>query len=257
MPVKAAVAGGTGTVGRLLVEALRRDGHEVAVLARSAGVDLRDDQQVAAALRGVDVVFDVANVATSSAKKATPFFTEVTGRLSRLGADAGASRLVVLSIVGIDRASAYGYYKAKLAQEEVARFGPLPASIVRATQFHEFAGQILERTRFGPLAVVPVMRVQTVAAGSVAEYLSALVREPVPAPIAEIAGPEQADLVVALARATLRNRHQQVAVLALPLPGPAGKAMRAGALLPGAEAPVVGPTFQAWLAERPERLEGT
>ena len=236
-------------MGRHLVEALRRRGHEVAVLSRSEGVDLHDDQQVGAALRGVDVVFDVSNVATTSAKKATPFFTGVTARLSKLGANAGASRLIVLSIVGIDRASTYGYYKAKLAQEAVARSGPLPASIVRATQFHEFAGQILERTRFGPLAVVPVMRVQTVAAGAVAEHLAGMLDGPAAAaPTTEIAGPQQADLV-SLAQATLRSRHQRVAVVPLPVPGAAGKAMRTGALLPGPDARVVGPTFEVWLHE--------
>ncbi len=161
--MKIAVAGGTGVVGRHVVQAAKAAGHEPVVLSRTAGVDLLDENKVAAALSGADVVIDVANAPTLSEKKATAFFTEVDERLSRLGAQAGASRFLVLSIVGIDRVS-WTYYRAKVAQEQVARNGPLPATIVRATQFHEFPEQVLDRAHLGPLAVVPVMAIQPIAA---------------------------------------------------------------------------------------------
>ncbi|MBV8463259.1 MAG: NAD(P)H-binding protein, partial [Acidimicrobiales bacterium] len=161
--MKIAVAGGTGVVGRQVVELARARGHEPAVLSRGTGVDLRDEPAVAGALEGADAVVDTANSFTFSGKRATAFFTEVTDRLSRLGAQAGAARLVVLSIVGIDRGDA-AYYRAKLVQEQTARAGPLALTIVRATQFHEFPGQILDRSSLGPLAAVPTMTIQPIAA---------------------------------------------------------------------------------------------
>jgi hypothetical protein len=83
----------------------------------------------------------------------------VTRRLHTVGAARGVARLVTLSIVGIDRVPGYGYYQAKLAQEEAAFTGRLLATAVRATQFHEFPAQVLGRIRFGPLAMMPVMRI--------------------------------------------------------------------------------------------------
>lgn len=244
--MKIAVAGGTGTVGRHLVELARGAGHDVAVLARGAGVDLRDEHQAAVGLGGAEVVVDVTNAPSTKEDQATAFFTEVTGRLSSLGAAAGASRLVVLSIVGLEQTSGYGYYQAKLTQERVARSGRLAVSIVRATQFHEFAGQILERTRLGPVAFVPIMRIQPVAARSVAEHLLGLVQEPPSEELCEVAGPEPADLVD-LVRATLKAAGRRVVVVPVPVPGTAGKAMRHGAQLPGPDARIVGPDFDTWL----------
>ena len=147
--MRIAVVGGTGTVGKYVVMAAEQAGHHVAALSRRVGVDVQTGAGLDAALVGVDVIVDVINVETLSRSKATAVFTESTRRLHRVGAAQGVSRLVTLSIVGIDRVPS-GYYQAKLAQEAAALDGPLPATIVRATQFHEFPAQAFKRVHPGP-----------------------------------------------------------------------------------------------------------
>jgi uncharacterized protein YbjT (DUF2867 family) len=245
--MRIAVAGGTGVVGRHTVDAAKERGHDVVVLSRSSGVDLREDAAVSEALVGVDVVIDAANSGTISGSKSLEFFTDATGRLSRLGASNGVSKLVVLSIVGIDRFAKYGYYRAKVAQEQVAIRGPVAAAIVRATQFHEFPSQILQRSRIGPIGLMPVARVQSVAAASVGRFLvESAESDAVPADPVEVAGPDQAWLVD-LARSYVRSRGPRTAVVPLRLPGSTGKLMRSGGLLPGSGAHILGPTFAEWM----------
>jgi len=245
--VRIAVAGGSGTVGRYVVELARSAGHEPVVLGRSVGVDLRADSGVAAALEGIEVIIDTTNCGTTKGSAATAFFTDVTDRLQRIGETCAVSRLITLSIVGIDRIPGYGYYGAKLAQERVALDGSIPATIVRATQFHEFPAQILGRTRFGPFAAMPVMRAQPIAARSAAQFLVETAVTQLPGEVVEIAGPAPADLT-SLARAVVRHEGRHVMVWPLRLPGAAGRAMRHGALLPGPDARLMGPTFEEWLA---------
>jgi len=174
--MKLAVAGGTGVVGRHVVRAARDRGHDVVVVSRSEGIDLRSGAGLAHALDGVDVVIDVANATTMRRAEGAALFTEMTRHLHLAGAERGVSGLVTLSIVGLERVP-LGYYQAKLAQEVAAKAGPLPATIVRATQFHEFPAQVLARARTGPVAFVPHMRIQPVAARALAEVLVDVVRE--------------------------------------------------------------------------------
>ena len=252
--MRIAVAGGSGIVGRYAVAAVEAAGHEPVILSRSSGIDLRGDVGLAAALDGVEVIIDTTNSGTTNGAKATAFFTDVTRRLQAAGAAAGVARLVTLSIAGIDRVPGYGYYQAKLAQEEAAFAGPLPATAVRATQFHEFPAQMLSRTRLGPLAMMPIMRVQPIAARAVGQVLLDTAVAPPSAKIFEIAGPEPADLA-ALARRVLHQRGRHALVVPVALPGAAGKAMRSGGLLPSKNARITGPTFTQWLdtadAQRP------
>ena len=151
--MKIAVAGGTGVAGRWTVEALRGGGHVVVVIARSAGTDLVTGAGLDVALAGVDAVIDATNV-TSSGKRASSEFFEATARtLMRTAAAGGARHIVALSIIGIDRVP-YGYYQGKLRQEEVFRESPVPVSILRAAQFHEFPEQYLAKMP-GPVVIVP------------------------------------------------------------------------------------------------------
>jgi uncharacterized protein YbjT (DUF2867 family) len=243
--MKVAVAGGTGAVGRYVVEAATQAGHEVVSISRRVGVDVRTGDGLADALRGVDVVIDTTNAGTTNRAKATSFFTEVAGRLQTTGAAVGVASLVALSIVGLERVPGFGYYEAKLAHEAALRAGPLPVSIVRATQFHEFPAQVLSRCGRGLVALVPIMRIQPVAARAVGESLVEIAAEPA-ARTVEIAGPEEKDLV-ALARAIVRTRRMRMWVAPLPVPGRAGRAMRTGSQLPSPGARVIGPTFDEWL----------
>ncbi len=244
--MRIAVAGGTGTVGRHVVDAAERAGHEAVVLSRTTGVDLSTGVGLDRALDDVEVIIDTVNSPRTSRAPATAFFVETTRRLQEAGAARGVERLLTLSIVGLERVPGYGYYQAKLDQEAAARQGPIPVSIVRATQFHEFPAQILARTQAGPLAPVPRMRIQPIAASTVGEILVEVATSPARPQAVEVAGPEPADLVD-LVRALLARRGQRVAVIPFRVPGGAGTAMKDGALLPGAGVRLVGPTFTDWL----------
>jgi uncharacterized protein YbjT (DUF2867 family) len=250
------VAGGTGVVGKYVVEAAEAAGHDVVVLSRRTGVDVRTGKGLAEALRDVEVIVDTTNAGTTNGAKAAAFFTEATRNLQTVGAGEGVAHLVVLSIVGLERVPGYGYYEAKLAQEQTALAGPLPTTIVRATQFHEFPAQILSWTRHGPFAIVPRSRIQPVAARSVGRVLlEAAVAPPLgpgPGPgqqgsaRVEVAGPEEADLVT-LARSVVRHRGERLWVIPFSVPGRAGKAMRSGGQLPTPDVRIVGPSFSEWI----------
>jgi uncharacterized protein YbjT (DUF2867 family) len=250
--VRIGVAGGTGVVGRYVVENMKDAGHDVVVLSRAAGIDLRQDDGLSVALLGVEVIIDVSNAKTSNGAQARAFFVDVTNRLHEAGVAAGVQRLVSLSIVGIDDFP-FGYYQAKLAQEDAVFSGPLPSTIVRATQFHEFAAQILVRTRRGPIAVMPIMRAQPIAARSVAGVLVSTALLAPSEKTIEIAGPQEESLVV-MARSIVRDRGRHTLVIPLRVPGAAGKMMRSGGQLPRAGARLLGPTFAQWLGSAESKL---
>ena len=243
--MRIAVAGGTGLVGGLLVEELRARGHDPVVLARSTGVDVTTGAGLDAALDGAGAVVDVSNVTTTRRGPAEAFFTAGTRHLLEAGRRAGVGHHVVLSIVGVDRVDT-GYYAAKRAQERAVLDGDVPATVLRATQFHEFADQMLARIP-GPVAVFPRMRVQPVAAHEVAAALAALVDEAPAGMAPELAGPEVHELVE-LARRVLAARGSRRPVLPVRLPGRAGRQMVEGALLPTGPGPRGRMTFDEWLA---------
>ena len=168
------VAGGTGWIGRLVTEQLEADGDTAVVLARSTGVDLTTGAGLDAALDGADAVIDVSNIITFSRSKSVGFFEAATGHLLAAGQRAGVGHHVVLSIVGVDRVD-LGYYFGKRRQEELVLSGTVPASVLRATQFHEFASQMLCRSR-GPFVVAPKMPCEPVAGREVAAALVKLAR---------------------------------------------------------------------------------
>ena len=248
--MRIAVAGGTGLVGRYVVTALIDAGHDPVVLSRTQGVDLASGTGLDQALTGAQVLVDVSNVATLSRTRATKFFGASTRHLQEAGVRAGVRHLVVLSIVGVDRVDT-GYYAGKRRQEEVALAGPIDASVLRATQFHEFAGQLLARSR-GPVAVVPKMRVQPIAAREVANALVTLTLGPAAGYAPELAGPEEHDLVE-MVRRVMRARSLRRALLPVRLPGAAGRAMADGALLPTESGPRGRQTFDEWLEHSSNR----
>lgn len=237
--MRIAVAGGTGVVGHYVVEEARRAGHEPVVLARSAGVDVRSADGLAAALDGVDVVVDATNAGTTEEEPAIEFFVESTANLTRLAAASGVRHLVVVSIVGIDEVPT-GYYAAKLAHERAARAGEVPATVVRATQFHEFPAQMIGWHRTGSVAAVPDLRVRTVAARTAGRVLVEVAAGPPAGRSRDLGGPDEADLVD-LARQFAARFDPGLRVVSAEAPVPPG------ALLPGEEARIEGPAFGDWL----------
>lgn len=238
--MRIAVAGGTGVVGRYVVDAATAAGHDVVTMARSVGIDVYTGDGLDAALVGVDVVIDTTNPPGTDEAAATDFFTTSIANLGRIGAEAGVEHLVVLSIVGIDIAPT-DYYRAKLAQEAAARDGVLPVTILRATQFHEFPAQMLAWASDGKTAFIPDHRVQTVAARTVGEVLVELATEPALGVSADLGGPEQASLPT-LARRFVEAHGIPLEVQAVESEIPAG------ALVPTYGARLEGPTFGQWLS---------
>ena len=246
--MKIAVAGGTGVVGRHTVEAVRTAGHDAVVLTRSHGVDLVTGQGLDSALSGVDAVIDVASIETLKAATAIEFFTAATGNLVSAAADAGVGHVVLLSIVGIDRIP-FDYYAGKVAQEKVVEQSPVPWTILRATQFHEFAAQMFVRAKVGPLHVAPRARTQPVAAREVGERLATLAAGAAQGRVRDFAGPRQEQLAEMI-RSYARNEGYRGWIPALNVPGPQMAGMRAGDALPGPEADLGTQTFAEWLAAR-------
>jgi uncharacterized protein YbjT (DUF2867 family) len=243
--VRIAVAGGTGLVGRRTVEAVRRFGHDPVVLARSAGVDLTTGAGLPAALDGVDATIDATNTPSFDTDQARAFFVAVTEHLLAAEHDAGVRHHVVLSIVGLDRLPDDGHYAGKREQERVALSGPVPASVVRATQFFDFAAQMAGWMRRGQSAALPPLLVQPVAVSDVADVLvEVAVREPVNG-ICELAGPETQDLVD-MARRTLAARGESLRLIPT-WRGRYGMEVAGEVLLPGPAARIAPTTFDDWL----------
>lgn len=244
--LRIAVVGGTGVVGRPTVTAARAAGHDVLALSRSSGVDVTTGAGLDAALEGVDVVIDVSNVKATGAKASVRFFEAATRTLLDAEQRAGVEHHVALSIVGAAAAPA-AYYAGKAAQERVLQARPGGWTVLRATQFHEFAHQVLDAARLGSWHLVPTMLAQPIAA---AEVGAALVRAAERGPrgvLPDLAGPRE-ERIADLARRYLAATGSRDHVVELPLPGPWGRSMRDGTLLPGPDAVLGVQTFDQWLA---------
>jgi uncharacterized protein YbjT (DUF2867 family) len=247
---KIAVAGATGRVGRHAVDVLEAAGHDVVRMSRSTGVDVVTGEGLSDALAGVDCIVDAASWPSNEQEPATKFFIAASRNLQEEGERAGVKRIVVVSIIGADRFST-GYIASKVPHEQAMQAGPIPVSILRAAQFHEFVPLFLEWGRQGDVIYVPQMRTQLVAARTVAEALADLANGSKPAAetsaIPEIAGPREEDLVdVARLVAARRGDSARIEVVSDP-DDPEGALYASGALLPGPDAVLAGPTFEQWL----------
>jgi uncharacterized protein YbjT (DUF2867 family) len=251
---KIAVAGATGRVGHHVVDVLEEQGHRVVPISRSVGVDLITGEGLADALDGVECVIDAATSPSPEQQPATDFFTTATRNLQQLGSQAGVRRIVVVSIIGVDRSTA-GYGAAKQAQEQAMLAGSIPAGILRAAQFHELVPQLMEWGRQNGATYVPKMRTQLVAARTVAEALAALATTPESTsapgsdstPIPEIAGPREENLAE-MARLFASRHADPVQIEEVSNPDdPDRHLYENGGLLPSPHATLAGPTFEEWL----------
>lgn len=242
--MRIAIAGGTGTVGRHLVRQVAAAGHEATVLARSQGVDLVTGKGLD--LAGVDAVIDASGPRAASAAKSTALFTAVTTNLLAAERAVGVSHHLALSIVGAAHAD-QGYYAGKAAQERTVSQGDVPWTVLRTTQFFEFAEQ--NAVSAGPWLLMPRLRCQPVAAATVAERLVELVEAGPSGDAADLAGPDELCMADVL-RACQERRPHRRRVIEFPLPGGFGRVLRDGTILPGPDAMLRGPNLAEWVASQ-------
>ncbi len=248
--MRIAIVGGTGTVGRHTTRAARAAGHEVVVLSRASGADVQSGEGLDTALVDADVVIDVTNMTSLSAKRARAFFESGTRNLLAAEERAGVRHHVALSIVGIDDIDA-SYYAGKLAQERAVSAGAVPFTIARAAQFHEFAGQLLNGTR-GSFAVIPRAPVRPVAAREVGAHLVQVAEAGPQGRAADLVGPRDEDLAD-LARRQLAFDGIRRRVIEVRLPGAYGRGLASGSLRGGADAIVARIGFEEWLRSEDHR----
>jgi uncharacterized protein YbjT (DUF2867 family) len=242
-----AVAGGTGLVGSLVVEQAKSRGYDVRVLSRGTGVDLVTGEGLAGVLDGVTAVIDTSNTLTMAKGPSLRFFEQATRNLLTAGAAAGVSHHVALSIVGCDRVD-LGYYFGKRRQEELVAAGSVPWTILRATQFHEFAGQLVDRSP-APFALGLRMRSQPIAAREVARHLVDAVDRGPAGRLPDLGGPEE-HRVDRMMREWLHAVGRRRVVVPIPMAGKTGRQVADGGLLPGPGATLGTETFTDWLASR-------
>lgn len=241
--MRIAIAGSTGLVGRHVIAAGREAGHDIIELAREHGVDLTSPDGLAERLAGAQAVVDVTQSPTLDEAESTAFFTTVARNLGEAAKSAGVTRTVALSIIGVDKMGDYGYYAAKLAQEHaVAEHAP-EAHILRAAQFLNFPGQMLDWNRDGDTVSLPEMKTQPVAVEEIARLLVAIADGSESRMQVELAGPKPEDLAD-LVRQVATHRGEQVTIVT----AVQSEAMAAGACLPGPDAVIAGPDFATWLA---------
>jgi uncharacterized protein YbjT (DUF2867 family) len=188
--MKIVVIGGTGLIGGKLVPILRKSGHEVLAASRSTGVNTLTGEGLASAMVGAQVVVDVANSPSFDDKPVMDFFQTAGRNIVAAEAAAGVSHHVALSVVGTERLLASGYFRAKLAQEELVKASNIPYTIVRATQFFEFVGAIADSGVDGNVIRLPPAMMQPIAADDVAALLAEIALARPLNGMVEIAGPE-------------------------------------------------------------------
>jgi len=244
--MRIAVAGATGRIGRLASTLLEGTGHQVIPLSRGTGVDLRNDHGLADALAGVDAVIDVLNTPAGDRESIVDFFGTTTGNLLAGEERAGVRHHVLLSIVGLDTGADAPHYAGKREQERLIAAGPVPWTIVRATQFHDFAAMVAGWTMHEGTATIAPLLVQPIAQADVAAALAEVaVGEPQHAKI-DIAGPGTQDLVD-MARRTFAARGQQISLVPT-WRGVFGPDMAGEVLLPGENVWLAPTSFDDWLA---------
>ncbi|MBO3749303.1 NAD(P)H-binding protein [Streptosporangiaceae bacterium NEAU-GS5] len=187
--MKIAVIGGTGLIGTRLVKILNAGGHEAAAHSRSTGLDLLSGKGLPEALKETDVLVNLTRSPTLD--EASPaFFEQTMNNLLPAARAAGVGHAVILSIVGIDLVPDVAFYRARVLQEDILKAGPVPYSIVRATQFFEFIDTVLSWTADEDTVRLPATPIQPIAADDVAQAVADVA---VGAPLRatrDIAGPD-------------------------------------------------------------------
>jgi uncharacterized protein YbjT (DUF2867 family) len=254
--MKIVVIGGTGLIGSKLVTQLREHGHEAVAASPNSGVNTLTGEGVAEALKGASVAVDVSNSPSWEDNAVMKFFETSTRNLLAYEAAAGVGHHVALSVVGSERLLESGYFRAKIAQENLIKASSIPYSIVRATQFFEFIKGIADLSTDGNTVRLPSALIQPMPAEDVA---SAVCRVALGSPLngtVEIGGPEKFRLDE-LVRRTLASRKDPREVVADPQARYYGIKVSETTLLPGIDARLGDTRFETWLSQSANQIPVT
>lgn len=246
--MKIVVIGGTGLIGSKLVSMLSAQGHEVLAAAPSSGVNSITGEGLAEAMKGARIVVDVANAPSWEDQAVLDFFETSSRNLLKAEAEAGVGHHVILSIVGSERLPENGYFRAKVAQENLVKAGGIPYTILRATQFFEFAGGIAQAAAQGEDIHLSPALFQPLASDDVAAALADVtLAEPVNGTV-EVAGPEAIPLDQLVSR-WLKATNDPRKVVADAQARYFGAILDDQSLVPGKSARLGAIRFEDWLAK--------
>ncbi|GAB2933286.1 SDR family oxidoreductase [Nonomuraea fastidiosa] len=246
--MRIAVAGATGNIGSRTAAILEKDGHEVVRISRSLGVDLTTGEGLDQALAGADAVIDALNGPPGGVEETVAFFGTTTRNLLAAEQRAGVRHHVLLSIVGVHRVPGNAHYAGKREQERLVEAGPVPWTIVPATQFHDFAEMVASWTEKDGVATIAPLLVQPIAPEDVAAVLAEVALGEPQGRYADVAGPDPQDLVD-MARRTHQVRGREVKLVPT-WSGLFGPSMAGDVLLPGERVRIMPTTFEEWLAQQ-------
>ena len=246
--MKIAVIGGTGLIGSKLVNKLREQGHEAVAAAPNTGVNTLTGEGLAEVLKGASVVVDVSNSPNWEDAAVLNFFETSTRNLLSYEAAAGVKHHVALSVVGTERLSESGYFRAKIAQEKLIKESSLPYTIVQATQFFEFLKGLADISMVGEKVHLPHVLFQPMAADDVASAVGRVAAGQSVNGSVEIAGPEQfrVDELVRRRLASLKDSRE---VIADPSARYSGAKLGETTLVPGNNARLGETRFETWLTQ--------
>jgi uncharacterized protein YbjT (DUF2867 family) len=242
------IIGGSGLIGRKLAALLEQAGHRVLAASPSSGVNAVTGEGLAQALAGADVVVDVTNSPSFADDAVMAFFLSSTENLLAAEVAAGVRHHVALSVVGAERGPDSGYLRAKLAQEALIKAGPVPYTILRATQFFEFLMSIAHGGTQGNTVHATSAKLQPLAADDVAAALAKVVGEPPLNGACEVAGPQALPLDELLRR-TLKAHGDAREVVRDDDARYFGAHIDDATLTAGAGARLGSITLERWLAE--------
>jgi uncharacterized protein YbjT (DUF2867 family) len=252
--MKIVVIGGTGRIGRNVVGRLEAQGHEPVAASPATGVDTITGEGLAGVMAGADAVVDVSNAPVWEDDAVRDFFTTSTRNLLAAERVAGVGHHLAVSIVGADRLPDSGYLRAKVAQESVIEVGPVPYTILRATQFLEFLPQIVDAGAEGDSVRLSTGLMQLVAADDVAATVAELaVAEPIGGRV-ELGGPEALG-IDAWARRLFAATGDQRTVIGDPHARYFGTELHGGELTPGDGARIGKIDFEQWFATQPQEAQ--
>ncbi|SPP64148.1 SDR family oxidoreductase [Nitrospira lenta] len=198
--MKVVLIGGGGFIGAKLVKRLKDLGHEAVAASRTSGVDAMTGAGLAAAFKDAQVVIDVTNAPSFEPVAVMNFFQTSTRNLLSAEAEAGVRHHIVLSVVGADRMTEVAYMRAKIAQERLVIAGPIPYTIVRATQFFEFLGVIADGGTEGDTTRLAPVQMQPIAADDVVTVLAGIAAGAPSNSLVDLAGPDRTHLVEVVRR---------------------------------------------------------